>query len=258
LSNLLKKEDDMGVILFGFPEIEQQGKQKPIPIPVHDEIVESEIEEPAPVEPEIDMEEVFRKRLLELERQGQEIEKEAYAKGFAQGEKDGLEYGQKSVQVVKVQLEGIARNLESLPGKICLDYRNWLVQTSLRLARKIVQRELRITPEIVADTVSDLLAEAEDSSSITVYLNPQDLEFMERRADLDLNANAKHLLIKTDRTLERGGCKLESEVQLLDASIETQFKNLDKFLLSQMHTAGPPSAPASGNEVRAGMVQNGK
>ena len=51
---------------------------------------------PGPAEPEIDLEDVFRKKLLELERRGQEIEKEAYGRGFAQGEKDGLEYGRKS------------------------------------------------------------------------------------------------------------------------------------------------------------------
>jgi flagellar assembly protein FliH len=121
-----------------------------------------------------------------------------------------------------------------------------------------VQRELRITPEIVADTISDLLAEAEDSSIFTVYLNPQDLEFMEKRADLDLNANGKHLLIKPDRNLERGGCKLESEVQLLDASIETQFENLENFIFSRIHTEGHPSNPALGNEVLTSTDQNGE
>ena len=202
------------------------------------------------------MEEVFRKRLLEVERHGQEIEKEAYGRGFAQGEKDGLEYGRKSVQVVKAQIEGIAKSLEELPGKIRRDYRNWLIRTSLRLARQVVQKELQMTPEIVAGTIDALLAEAEDGSTLTVYLNPHDIEFMETRAGVDLKANGRQFAVKPDKKLERGGCRLESDIQLLDASMETRFKNLEKLLSSRLDERGPPSDCAPGEEVPAGMNQN--
>jgi flagellar assembly protein FliH len=257
LSSLLKKETDAGITVFGFPVMERDEKQETIK-PVHEETVEAEMESPEPAEPEIDLEDVFRKRLLELERRGQEIEKEAYGRGFAQGEKDGLEYGQKSVQVVKTQLEGIAKSLEELPGEIHRDYRNWLIQTSLRLARQIVQRELRMTPEIVADTVRDLLDEVEDSSTLTVYLNPLDLEFMEKRAGLELKSNGKSFAVKPDKNLERGGCRLESEIQLLDASIEARFKNLEKLFLSRLEMRGHPSRSTLENEAPAGVNQNGK
>jgi flagellar assembly protein FliH len=256
LSSLLKKEADAGVTVFGFPVIQHQENQM-MNQPLRDESIESEVEDSEPEEVQIDVEEVFRKRLLELERRGQEIEKEAYGKGFAQGERDGLEYGQKSVQIVKAQLEGIAKNLEELPGKIQMDYRNWLVQTSIRLARQIVQQELRMSPEVVADTVGDLLAEAEESSTMTVYLNPQDIEFIEKRADLDLKANGKHFTVKSDRNLERGGCRLESDIQLLDASIETRFNNLEKLLRSSLDTQGHPMDSSQEDTVSAGIKQNG-
>ncbi len=69
-------------------------------------------------EPEMNSEELYRRKLLELERRTQEIERDAYSQGFAQGEKDGFDYGQKSVQVIKSQLERIAQNMEALPAKI--------------------------------------------------------------------------------------------------------------------------------------------
>ena len=179
-------------------------------------------------EPEKDSEQLYRTKLLELERRTQEIEKEAYGKGFSQGEKDGFEYGQKAVQVIKSQLERIAENMEALPTKVFQDYRDWLIQTSIRIARQIVKREVQVSPEIVADTVKTLLEEAEEHSTLTVYLNPNDLELIEKRARLALLANRKHFALKVDRHLERGGCRVESALQLLDASMATHVRKPGK------------------------------
>ncbi len=88
-----------------------------------------------------------------------------------------------------------------------------------------------MSPEILADIAKSLLNEAEESGILTVYFNPQDMEFMEKRADLDLSSTGKRFVIKSDPGLGRGGCKVESTVQVLDASIESQFANLENYLL---------------------------
>jgi flagellar assembly protein FliH len=224
LSNLLKKNMESVIAAFGFPLIQKDYNGSETMAPAHAE----EEQDPGP---QVNSEELHRRKLLELERRTQQIERDAYSQGFAQGEKDGFDYGQKSVQVVKSQLERIAQNMEALPAKIFQDYRDWLIQTSIRIARQLVKREIRTSPEIVADTVSALIEEAEDHGALTVYLNPNDMEIVEKRADLTLGANGKHIVLKADRDLERGGCRIESSVQLLDASIATLFENLEKKLL---------------------------
>ena len=241
MSNLLKKDPDSEVAVFGFPVIQEDNHAAIISTEDDNADADTDTEanthadaerEQQPSVPEIDTEELYRRKLLEIERSTQEIERNAYSLGFAQGEKDGLDYGQKSVQVIKSQLERIAQNMEALPAKILQDYRDWLVQTSIRIARQIVNREIRTCPEIVADTVSALIEEAEEQRVLTVYLNPNDLEIVEKRADLTLPAKGKHIALRADRDLERGGCRIESEVQLLDASIPILFENLEKKLLS--------------------------
>ena len=224
MSNLLKKNLEAEIASFGFPLIQEDYSGG--------ETMESTgpEEEQAP-EPQINSEELHRRKLLELERSTQQIERDAYSQGFAQGEKDGFDYGQKSAQVVKSQLERIAQNMEALPAKILKDYRNWLIRTSISIARQLVNREIRTSPEIVADTVTTLLEEAEEHGDLTVYLNPNDLEIVEKRADLTLGANGKHISLKADKDLERGGCRIESAAQLMDASIVTLFENLEKKLL---------------------------
>jgi flagellar assembly protein FliH len=222
LSNLLKKNAGPEIAAFGFPVI--QGEQPGPKIVVPDREVHL-------TAPEMSSEQMFRTKMLELERQTQEIEKEAYGKGFSQGEKDGFEYGKKASQVIKAQLERLAENMESLPAKVLRDYRDWLIRTGIRIARRIVDREIQTSPEIVSDFVKALLEEAEEHSSLTVYLNPNDLELIDKRAGLALSENKKHFTLKADGELERGGCRVESALQLLDASLATLFENLEKYLL---------------------------
>ena len=224
MSNLLKKNLEPVIAAFGFPVIQRDYSGGAQILPPGPE------EGPNPAQ-QINSEDIYRRKFLDLERHTQQIERDAYSLGFAQGERDGFDYGQKSVQVVKSQLERIAQNLEALPAKILKDYRDWLIQTSIRIARQIVNREIRTCPEIVADTVRVLIEEAEEHGTLSIYLNPNDLEIVEKRAELTLGANGKHFVLKADKTLERGGCRIESAVQVLDASIATLFENLEKKLL---------------------------
>ena len=222
LSNLLKKNLEPEIAAFGFPVIESRDGGQ---------IMALIDEDRRSLGPETDSEELYRTKLLDIERRSQEIEKEAYGKGFSQGEKDGFEYGQKAVQVIKSQFERIVENMEALPSKVLQDYRDWLIQTSIRIARQIVKREVQTSPEIVAETVKALLEQAEEHSTLTVYLNPNDIDFVKKRAEMELWAERKRFAFKTDRDLERGGCRVESSLQLLDASMAAQFENLEKYLL---------------------------
>ena len=233
MSNLLKKNLEQEIAAFGFPVIENGDGGSIMVLIDGDQRFSG---------PEMDSEQLYRTKLLEIERRGQEIEKEAYGKGFSQGEKDGFEYGQKAAEVIKSQLDRIVGNMEALPSKVLQDYRDWLIQTSIRIARQIVKREVQTSPEIVADTVKALLGQAEEHSTLTVYLHPNDLEFIEKRADMALWADRKRFAFKADSDMERGGCRVESSLQLLDATMASQFENLEKYLLgggaSQSATGG--------------------
>jgi len=81
--------------------------------------------------------------------------------------------------------------------------------------------------------VRQLIQEARDHCTLTVFLNPNDLEIVEKRGGLAPGTNGKHFTLKADRDLERGGCRIESDIQLLDGCIASLFENLENKLTIQ-------------------------
>jgi flagellar assembly protein FliH len=185
-----------------------------------------------------DIEITIQNRLLDAERKAQELEEEAYRKGYAQGQKDGFEIGQKSMAIVKEHLENLFKVLQRLPEKLLEDYRDWIISSCLGMARHVVRRELAGDAQQLVKLIDALLREAEESHALTLHLNPNDMDLLEKNVDLLhlATSSGRTFHLKADPRLERGGCRIESDIQLLDASIEKQFELLEQSLKNQEST----------------------
>jgi flagellar assembly protein FliH len=179
-----------------------------------------------------DVETKIRKLLLDAERKAQELEEQAYRKGYEQGQKDGLEFGRRSMAIVKEHLERLLPELQVLPETLLTQYRDWLIDTCLSISRRIVHRELATDSSQLSQFIDTLLREAADGQMLTVYVHPDDLDLLEKHVDLKLlgERSGHNFSLKADVQLDRGGCRLESDMQLLDASIEKQFSFIEQAL----------------------------
>jgi flagellar assembly protein FliH len=228
LSKIIKPHEQAEVTTFDFHEIEKTESPFQLRGMSHADHRAESLTDPL-----VELESTIQKRLLEAERKAQEIEKEAYERGYAQGEKDGIEYGRKSMQITKERMEQLLGGLAALPEKVFKDYREWFLTTSLAVARRLVIRELTTQPEAFAQLVDSLLAEAEAGQSVTISINPSDLDMMRKHTDFQAieEGSGRAVVIKPDPQLERGGCRLESDIQLLDASMDARFALLEEARL---------------------------
>ena len=182
--------------------------------------------------PSLDAKEIIKEQLAEAKRKAKELEKQGYEEGYNKGRQEGLHAGLEEMGGINRRLEMIFQELQSLPSKIFKDYREWLINTALAIAERIVGIELSCRPELLVKSIESLLAEAEKDDSLTIYLNPKDLEFLEQHSEYVREIRKLHgsFLLKPDPALSAGGCQIESDVQLLDASMETQFKMVREML----------------------------
>jgi flagellar assembly protein FliH len=234
LSNIIKPEhenDLLSVTTFDFAEIIQtrtaegsniicKGTGKKHCPPSRDARLEAEA--------------AIQSRLLEAERKAQQLEKETYEKAYAQGQKDGFEYGRKHISIIKEHLERLLDGLEKLPDRLLGDYREWIINTCLTIARQIVRRELQTDPRQLIELIDTLLRETSEKYTVSVQVNPADLDLMKKHTDLShlSEQNGRKLEFSSDPDIERGGCRLESEIELVDATIEKQFALIEQDLRS--------------------------
>ena len=109
-----------------------------------------------------------------------------------------------------------------------------LLRLAVRLAEKIVGREIERDNITIVNIVSTALQNARQQEKITVRVNPADLPTIESEADKFSSGGRNNFIdFIADPRVSSGGCLIESEVGTIDARLETQIRVLERALLSQ-------------------------
>jgi len=110
-----------------------------------------------------------------------------------------------------------------------------LLRLAVKLAEKIVGREIERDPAALADIVANALRHARQNETLTVRVSPADAPHVEAyRARLDPAGRARFLDIVADPRVGHGGCVIESESGTIDAQLDTQLRVLERALLSRI------------------------
>jgi flagellar assembly protein FliH len=155
------------------------------------------------------------------------LEREAFTKGYAQGERAGLEAGGKRAEAM---LRRVAQTLEELGGlrqTLIHETEREMVQLALTLARRVVHREVTLDPELAAALAHVALERLGTTTPATIRLNPEDYTIV---AQDGARWGGASVTVVPDPSISRGGCLVESEFGSVDATIERQFDELSRAL----------------------------
>lgn len=109
-----------------------------------------------------------------------------------------------------------------------------LLRLAVKIAEKILGRELKSDRNAIVDIVANALRQARRNEMITVRVNPADLPVIEEHGQrLDRSGREKFLDIVPDPQVAAGGCVIESESGAIDAQLETQLRVLERALLTR-------------------------
>lgn len=161
-----------------------------------------------------------------------EIEREAYQKAFEAGQQSGLQMAEKKTEII---VKRFAASLEEVAGireKLIQAAERDLVELSIEIAKKLVHREIQIDEKIITTLVRVALERlAVKSGGIKVTVSPLDEKLLREELQA-LTGDEGSVEIKTDESLRRGDCLVESEYGSIDARISEQFKEVEEGLLA--------------------------
>jgi flagellar assembly protein FliH len=165
-----------------------------------------------------------------------QLEQEAYEKGFAQGERDGFELGEKKAAKFVEKIENLFMESIPLKDEIIKQHEKEILDLIFAVAGKIVHHQIEFDESIVKDTILSALKLSVQKSKIVIRVNPKDYDFVEKlRPDLFMKFNeVKSIIISSDQSISRGGCFLETPGGDVDARVEAQLEKIRQSLEENM------------------------
>jgi flagellar biosynthesis/type III secretory pathway protein FliH len=159
-----------------------------------------------------------------------DIKEAAFQKGFLEGKRVGFESGSKKADSVIDSLNQTLGQLENIRIRIYREIEKEVAQLALSIARKIVCHEVKISRETVACVAREALNQVDNPAKIKIKLNPDDLRFIEdTRSQLSrFLHNVDHIRFEADKSIQSGGCLIETDRGDIDARIEKQFQALEE------------------------------
>jgi flagellar assembly protein FliH len=181
--------------------------------------------------------------LLAAQEKAQEIVAEAGVQAeqirdlaAAQG---ALEEREKTKQELVPSLTALAnagQMLIILEQQMISRYTPQLVRLALEIAERIVGKSVAEEPQIVATVLERAKREVVEAREIRILLHPADHELLaEIRPDLVRSGeeNGRTIEIVPSAEVSHGGCRLETEIGMVDATIPIQLAEIHRQLLDE-------------------------
>ena len=155
--------------------------------------------------------------------QGQKIE-EAYSRGRQEGLSSAEQRLESTTQALTKALEEVSRLRESLAQTGSQD----MLRLVMAVAEQIVLRTVEVDPAVILTIIENALQASVRADSYRISINPDDLEAVTKQKPLFLASisGMRNLSFDADASISQGGCRVDSELGAVDATIETQLESI--------------------------------
>ena len=176
----------------------------------------------------------------------QEIEDAARKTGFDSGQADGQAAAGAELEEMLVTMRGLVDVARAERHKIIEGVEPEIIRLAMMLAEKIVHQEIALDKTVVVSMAKAAIARLVNRESVTVRVNPADIETIREHRDRMLaSTDLEHLRLVEDQRVDRGGVVMETESGTIDAKVATQIREARRALAVEDEPV--PVAP-SGDE----------
>jgi flagellar assembly protein FliH len=184
--------------------------------------------------------EIRRKAQEEMERLKEEtchnctiMEKDAWEKGFKNGETEGIKAGERKAQPLIASMNTLLSEIALLKSSLLTQYEREILELIFSVSEKIMHCEISLNQRVIQETVLHTLQLASEKEGLVLRLNPEDIRLIEtlQTSSADPSGKLTAVSLKPDPSVSRGGCHLETPHGDIDASIETRLKRVYQTLI---------------------------
>lgn len=172
------------------------------------------------MEPTPEMIEEAQGIIGEAKKRAQHIERQAYEEGFLQGQKDGQEVGERSLEQQIQQFQDLVNALALEKEELYRRREKELVELVLLISRKIVVRELKVQPEAIQEIVAAGFKLLADTENIKLHISPKEHELLQQAPQ---DAWPPEVELVADGTVSPGGFLMETATGEIDGTLKNRW-----------------------------------
>jgi flagellar assembly protein FliH len=167
----------------------------------------------------------------DVNREAQALEqarREGFSAGVASGRREAEEQ-------IRPAMDGLARNLAELARSgdaIREEATHDLVRLAISIAARVIHREVSLDPDALIGLVKTAFLKIQSREVQRVRMHPA-LESLVRKS-LEQCGAPKNLLLVADSALKPGEMFLETSQGILDASVDTQLREIERGLIDRL------------------------
>ncbi len=168
-----------------------------------------------------------RNLVSRAQEEAETIKKSAFEEGY----RKGLEQAEEDIAAFRKEFTSFMDATTDVFEYIAPD----ILEISVNIAKKIIKKEVETDPQVLINTIVDVLKTlAKNEPKITIRVRPKAVQFIKDtlpNITYQYGIEAKINII-ADPSIEEGGCVLQTNNGIVDASIDTQVEIIKKALES--------------------------
>ncbi|GAB4248757.1 MAG: hypothetical protein Kow00109_24850 [Acidobacteriota bacterium] len=169
----------------------------------------------------------------------EEVEREAYQKGFEAGRSSGLQMAEQKMEAALARLAESMAALARTRRELAQETEADLIRLAVAIAEKVVREHLEIRPEAVLPIVREALDKVREAAPITLFVCAEDYdrvkELLARESE---NYLGREVHLKVNPEFRRGDCRVECPLGTVDGRLSEQFRRIEQALLHDEQTLG--------------------
>ena len=166
-----------------------------------------------------------RNLVSRAQEESENIKKSAFEEGY----RSGLEKATADLDSFKNELSKFMNARKDVFEYIAPD----ILEISVDIAKKIIKKELESDPQLIINTIVDVLKTvSKNEPKVVIRVQPQSAQFIKDtipNITYQFGIDSK-INIVADPSIEDGGCVFQTNNGIVDASIDTQLEIIKKAL----------------------------
>ncbi|MCS6945927.1 MAG: FliH/SctL family protein [Sutterellaceae bacterium] len=159
------------------------------------------------------------------ESQAAEREQQAYERGLAQGRAEGAAQERQRRLQQADQLEALCGSLRARFAELERAGADALLDCALAIAQHVLRQELATRRDALLPVAREAVARVIDSQAQPrIYVHPDDYALL--AAELHSDGLLKGCQFIADSRIERGGCRVETALSEVDATVSTRWRRV--------------------------------